>query len=70
MNNRKKRNLTPQKKDSISLRCLIYVTFLSFVSPGLAAEQTMAQQLGWLPSKLGICKGEYSILYRLIQEFL
>src|ERR1700685_2623975 len=59
MYRRKKRNPTPQQKDSVTIRWLIYFSFLYFVSPGLATELPMAQQLGWIPSKLGICKGEY-----------
>jgi LPS-assembly protein len=58
---RKKRNSLPSKKDSnsISIRWLIYFSFLFFISPSWTTELTMAQQLGWIPSKLGICKGHY-----------
>lgn len=59
MTNRKKKKSLPQKKDSASIRWLIYFAFLLFTSPSLTAELTMAQQLGWIPSKLGICKGHY-----------
>ena len=59
MIHRKKRSSIPQKKDFVIIQWLIYFTFLCFVSPGLTTELTMGQQLGWIPSQLGICKGHY-----------
>ncbi|MFZ2485687.1 MAG: LPS-assembly protein LptD [Candidatus Rickettsiella isopodorum] len=59
MIHRKKRSSIPQKKDFVIIQWLIYFTFLCFVSPGSTTELTMGQQLGWIPSQLGICKGHY-----------
>lgn len=48
-----------QKKVLTHIQWFIYFVALCFISPSFTAELTIAQQLGWIPSKLGICKGYY-----------
>lgn len=60
MNNKKrKRSPTPRKIVFVTSSWLLYLAFLSFAAPSLTAERTMVEQLDWIPSKLGICKGHY-----------
>ena len=61
MNNIKKSNVTPKDSGFFTIRTTACLIFLCFILPvnAVTPESTMAEKLGWIPSRIGICKGEY-----------